>query len=258
MKARLTVLISVHNDELTLDHCFKSLQNQTFQNFNIVCMNDASTDKSLIIVEKWRDYFKQRMTIISNKLNLGLTKSLNKGLAIIETEFVARLDADDWWNNMKLEKQMEFIENNPDYNIVGCNYININHFTKIKKFITLKETHEEIRNNLIMRNQFAHSCVIFSTNLIKSIGYYDESIRYAQDYELWLRAVPMAKFYNLQNFLCERKTGVGISAKKQYEQMKQVIKFKIRYIRKYKLYFGYLSIIELLMMMILSNFKKIK
>lgn len=256
MKNKLTVLLSVHNDELTLNHCFKSLKNQTFQNFNILCVNDASTDTSLIIIEKWKEYFGQRMSIISNDSNLGLTKSLNKGLAIIETEFVARLDADDWWNNMKLEKQLEFVENNPDYNIIGCNYININHFNKTKKFITLKETDREIKDNLIMRNQFAHSCVIFSTDLIKKIGNYNESIRYAQDYELWLRAMPMAKFYNLQDFLCERKTGVGISAKKQYEQMKQVIKFKIQYIKKYRLYFGYLSIIELLIMMILSNFKK--
>jgi len=255
MEIKLTVLLSVYNDELTLDHCFKSLKNQTFQNFNIFCINDASTDSSLVIMKKWKKYFGQRMNIVSNNLNLGLTKSLNKGLSAIETAFIARLDADDWWSELKLEKQMKFIENNQTYNIIGCNYVNINHFDKTKKFITLKETNREIKDNLIMRNQFAHSCVIFSTDLIKKIGNYNETIKYAQDYELWLRAMPIAKFYNLQDFLCERKTGIGISAEKQYEQMKQVIKFKIQYIHKYGLYFGYLSIIELFLMMILSNFK---
>jgi glycosyltransferase involved in cell wall biosynthesis len=252
----ISVLLSVYNSEVTLNRCLDSLKNQTFQDFNIVCINDASTDSSSIVLEKWQSHFGKRMNILFNEINLGLTKSLNKGLGVIKTEFTARLDADDWWDNTKLEKQMSFLAGS-DYNIIGCNYVNVNHYNNRKSYVRLKENNEEIKKNLINRNQFAHSCVVFSTVFIKKIGGYDNSIRFAQDYELWLRALPEAKFYNLQEYLCYRTIGVGISAKKQREQMKQVIGIKTAYIKKYHLsILSYLSIIEIMLMMIMPNFMK--
>lgn len=228
---KCTVLISLYNSEKTLDRTFESLRAQTFQDFRIIAVNDHSNDSTLKLLEEWRNIFGEyRFDIIDNKTNIGLTKSLNKGLSLVKTIYVARIDADDWWHPEKLEKQIAFLEHSPNYGIIGCNYTNIANGQE--KQIILPETDEAIKKDMLRRNPFAHSCVIFQTNIIRDIGGYDESIRYGQDYELWLRCSLGTKFHNIQESLCFRNAESGISFDRQNEQMFQCLKTQIRYIKK--------------------------
>lgn len=233
VKINLTILLAVFNGEKTLNKCLESLQCQTFQNFNVVSIDDNSSDSTKAILLSWQKKIgPKRFSIIKNEKNIGLTKALNKGLENIFTEYTARIDADDWWHSKKIEKQMVFLENNPDYGIIGCNYINFNKNKKIK--VILPKEDKDIKEAIIKNNPFAHSCVIFKTNLVKSVGKYDENIRYGQDYELWLRCFLRTKFYNIQEFLCARTINDNISVEKQNAQMRQSIKTKMKYIKKYK------------------------
>lgn len=258
MTSKITILIAVKNGADTLDRSFDSIFNQTYTDYSVLCINDFSTDngKTAAILNNWKNKFENnQFTIINNDENLGLTRSLNKGLDSIDSTFTARIDADDWWHPEKLEKQIRFLEENNQIGIIGCNYVNVG-FGKERKII-LKETNQGIRQSIIKRNPFAHSCVAFRTKLIKELGGYDNLVKYGQDYELWLRCYPKTKYHNLQEFLCFRSTEKGISIERQKQQMWQGIKTQVKYIKEYGLpKKNYLHIFELLMLILIPDFIK--
>lgn len=229
---RITILLSTYNGSATLDRCFESLLNQTEKNFHIVCVNDASTDHTEMMLAAWQQKFGQdKMVVIKNNANQGLTQSLNIGLTSIATEFTARIDADDWWHPAKLAKQIEFFDTHAGYGVVGTWYEN--HGKHGVKQMKLPLTDHEIRKNILKRNPFAHSAVMFRTDLVKNAGGYDVHWRYGQDYELWLRLMPHTKFANLDAFLCYRTADDTLTARKQREQMMLCVKTQLYYLRKY-------------------------
>jgi len=255
---KVSIVISVYNGEQTLDRCFQSIQKQIFQDFEIVCINDGSTDKSSEIINKWRDILgEDRFKLSDNNTCIGLTKSLNKGLWLASGYYIARIDADDFWYIDKLEKQVNFLEKNKDYGIIGCNYINIFKNNTAAKEVRMHETDEEIKKKIFHRNPFAHSCIMARKEIIEKAGNYDENVICGQDYDLWLRCLPLTKFYNLQEFLCKRLVSDGISVQKQNTQMMQCIKTIIKYIKKYRYpWTNYFYILEPLIIILLPKFIK--
>ncbi|MCP8319033.1 MAG: glycosyltransferase, partial [Candidatus Methylarchaceae archaeon HK01B] len=113
---KITILMSVYNGEKYLREAIDSILNQTFKDFEFLIINDGSTDRT---VEILRSYHDSRIKIITNEKNMGLTKSLNKGLKIARSEYVARMDADDISYPRRLEVQYEYMKKNPDVGIVG-------------------------------------------------------------------------------------------------------------------------------------------
>jgi len=231
---KVSVLISVFNNEKTLDRCLESIFSQSYRDFEVVCVNDGSSDTSLEIIGRWAEKIgPDRFFLIKNSENIGLTKSLNLAIEKARGEYMARIDADDFWNKTKLEQQVAFLESHPEVGILGCNFANVYKNGK-EKYFTTDETDAAIRKNIFKKNPFSHSCVVARLDLVRKTGGYDEAIRYGQDYELWLRCLPFTKFHNLQEFLCTRIIGTGNSLKKQKQQMSQNMKTKLKYIRKYR------------------------
>lgn len=238
----VTVLMSVHNNAETLNKTLQSIFNQTLSP-QLLCINDASTDNTELVLQKWKNKVGDSLKILTNDHNIGLTRSLNKGLKQITTPYTARIDADDWWEPTKLEKQINFLEINRDYGVVGCWYTNYSH----KRHFGVRPamTNEVIRKIIIRQNPFAHSCVVFRTQMIQKLGGYDETVRYGQDYELWMRCLPQTKFFNIPENLCHRSFTGGISIEKQHEQMRYAIRTRLKYIRLYRLPIAsYTSLIE--------------
>lgn len=244
---KISVVIPVYNSSKTINRCIESVFNQTYNEIIVICIDDASSDESLKkLFTLQKKYGSEKIIVISNKKNLGIAKSLNKGLSLANTKYTARIDADDWWEKTKIAKQVKFLEQNQDYKIIGCNYINYN--GNIEKKVYTRESNSFIKKNIIKRNPFAHSSVIYETELVKKIGGYDEFIKYGSDYDLYMRLFPFTKFYNIQEFLCFRSIeNDGVSIKRQHEQMLQGIKSQIKYIRKYDLpKINYIYSLELL------------
>lgn len=238
----VTVLLSVHNNAQTLDKALATVFSQTLQP-EVVCINDASTDKTAEVLSAWQEKMGKKLRVLVNEKNLGLTKSLNKGLKQIETPYTARIDADDWWEPTKLEKQINFLESNPDYGIIGCWYTN-HRFRKTSQHRP-PMTDAAIRKAILHLNPFAHSSVVFRTDLIRNLGGYNETVKYGQDYELWLRLLPKTKFFNFPQNLCHRLFTGGISIERQRDQMRYAMQTRIKYIRQNRLpIVAYTSIIE--------------
>jgi glycosyltransferase EpsE len=231
----VTILITVFNSQNTLDRCFQSIYEQSFGNFKIVCVSDCPTDDSISIIKKWQEKFgKNRFILIENNTNLGVAKSSNKGVFTADTKYIARIDSDDWWDKQKLEKQINFLENNPEYGIIGSNYINVYEGKQIE--ILMSKTDDEIKKTISRKNPFGHSTVIYRASIVKKIGGYTEDIKYGSDYELWMKFFDQTKFYNLQEFLCFREVAnTGISITNHRTRTIQCIKTRMFYISKYRL-----------------------
>lgn len=230
---RVSILISIFNGEAVLNRALKSILHQTYQDFEVICIDDYSTDKTPVLLQEWKEQLGERFVNERNQKNYGLTRSLNITLQKSTGEYIARLDADDWWEPTKLEKQVTFLNNHPEYGIVGTNHWNqYEHQEKLKE-IRLPETHQEIEQKLFRRNPFAHSCIMARTSLLRKVGGYNENLHYGQDYDLWLRCFPLTKFFNIQEFLCTRAIDT-LSVKKQDQQMWQSIKTRVKYIRMYR------------------------
>lgn len=254
--ASLTVLLAVHNGEKTLERALESLNKQTYQDFSVCCIDDASSDTTLSILESWQKVFGEcRFRIFKNETNLGLTRSLNIGLQNITTPLIARLDADDWWHEKKLERQTQFMKEHPGYGLLGCNYINITN--RSSRPVTCKESDDLIRKSIFSRNPFAHSCIVFEAALVTKLGGYDEHVRYGQDYDLWLRMLTHTKMHNLQEFLCFRNAESGISQEKQNAQMKQCIRTQLKYLKLYhRPFWEYTAILEPILVILVPEFLK--
>lgn len=261
-KPKVSVLMSVYDGEKTLERCMDSVLNQTYDDFEFIIINDGSNDNTSEILMRYAKK-DNRIKIIKNTVNLGQAKSLNKGIKKAKGKYVAIIDADDWWENNKLEIQMRFIRANPSYGLVGIGTIAHNDFTKEKKLLKHRvENDKEIKRKILKKVPFSHSSIIIKRQLLEIFGGYDEQIKYAPDYELYLRLLKDTKFYKIQKHLCHKTTHrVGSITLDRWPSLNmEAIKIKLKYYKKYQvpltIYFSLIP--SLIMLMIPNRLKRIK
>ncbi|MGK7897388.1 MAG: glycosyltransferase [Xenococcus sp. (in: cyanobacteria)] len=198
MAKYLTVLMSVYNGELYLEAAIESILRQTFNDFNFLIIDDASTDQTSAILKKFSQQ-DSRIKIITNKQNKGLAYSLARGVEAAKTAWIARMDADDIAIRDRLEKQINYIEENPETDILGSYALNINDRGEILGARKVPLNHENI-SRLIWTNPLIHPTVLFRRSAILEIGsYYSKTRqRIPEDYQLWFRACAAGlRFANL-------------------------------------------------------------
>ncbi len=182
----ITVLLPVFNGAPYLKEAIESILCQSYQNFELLILDDASKDDSVKIALSYKD---KRIRVYQNKKNLGLGRNLNIGLENAKGELIARMDADDVSLKTRLEKQANFLQTHKEIGICGTH-------TQIKKKYPL--TYDAIKVWLLFRNTFAHSSVMFRAD--KRIKYDPAFIR-AQDYDLWVRSSHFTRLANLPEVL---------------------------------------------------------
>lgn len=246
----VSVILSVYNGAQTLHRTLKSIQTQTHSTLEIVAINDASTDNTQEILEQWHTKNSTiPLTIIRNETNLGLTKSLNKGIQHAQGTYLARIDADDWWEPTKLEQQLAWSERYTNYGVVGTWYTN--HRKSKTRNVQLPVTDEDIRTSIFRRNPFGHSCVLMRKTIIERAGGYDERLSVGQDLDLWFRMLPLTKYYNVPEYLCHRTINEKLNKR---EQMRNHIATTMHYIKRYKASpKNYLYLVEPFLVMMLPR-----
>lgn len=195
---KISVVMSVFNAEKYLASAIESILCQTYSDFELILINDQSTDgsKQIILEYAQKD---PRIVVLENEENIGLTKSLNKGIAVAKGEYIARMDADDISVPDRFEKQVAFLEEHPEYSFVSCigRYIDENGNPEQLRYFP--ETNEEIYAMMHKVDCVMHPGVIFRRLDIAKIGNYCEDFRVVQDYDLWFRGMAAGyKFYNIQ------------------------------------------------------------
>jgi len=194
----VSVIIITYNGRMYIKKAIESVLRQTYKNIEVIIVNDGSTDETLEIISGFRKT-DSRITILTNKINLGCAKTLNKGAIMAHGKYIARLDDDDsWFDRRKLERQICFLEKNCNYVLVGDGVIKIDKKGEEIDRYLFPEKDKDIRKSILLGNLFVHSTVVFRRNIFEKVGGYDEYFDFFADWDLWLKLGKLGKFYNFQ------------------------------------------------------------
>lgn len=199
----ITVLICVHstneqNDKFLSD-ALLSLRSQTYKDFKTIIVLDECWNKTKMMLENI--IFDDNFLILERDKKEGLAYAKNYGLSFVDTEYVAFLDADDLYEPIKLEKQVNFIKDN-DVDFLGTHASNINTSNREIKTpscfdVNSYNKHEEIVNKLLHENCLTHGSMLIKMKALKELGYYNH-VRGSEDWDLWKRAAKAGyKFHQL-------------------------------------------------------------
>ena len=196
---RVVIVMSVFNESGKVSNAIGSIINQNYKLWNLVIVDDGSTDDTNKIVQSYVDKH-DNIELLVNKINCGLAYSLNKAISNSNSEYIARMDADDVALPDRLESQIKYLNEHSEIAILGTGAEVVRANGK-KSTVFKPENHATILGSIEKINPFFHSSVIMRRNFIESLGGYDTKCLRAQDYDLWLRGVDKFKYHNLQEVL---------------------------------------------------------
>ena len=204
-------------EDKLLRRCIESIIGQTFKNFEWIIVDDGASLSNLELIKSFND---PRIKIIKNRKNLGLTVSLNIAAQVSGGKYIARMDTDDYCLSERLEKQLKFMQEKKDYVLCGCFYHEEILGVRKKPFVKLISSFYDIKKDIATFNPVAHPSWFFRKDIFVKLGGYDESFRYAQDYELLGRFLKCGKICNLEEVLLVRNISSDrISSRQNREQL---------------------------------------
>ena len=189
----VSIVLPVYNGDKYLAASLDSVFAQTYQNWELIIINDGSTDGSENVILQYQD---KRIKYLPNNGNKGIIFSLNRGLAESTGTYLARLDADDIALPSRIEKQVDFLSKNPEYVMCGSYFQTIDSNGKFRKNVQFPDNNRDARSFLLLHNCFCHSSVMMRTNIAKQLRY-DDNFQVCEDYDLWCRISRKGKIINL-------------------------------------------------------------
>ena len=214
----VSVIIPIHNAKSTFGRSVTSVLAQenipkNVKEIYVICVLNACSEEdageySNIAnsgVTRERD---ERFCIsLTSEPEKGIVPALNTGLGIAKrhnSKYIFRQDADDFWYPNKMAKQLEFLDTNPEVDILGTGIRFVNTSFEPGGNFLYPETDQEIKANMLSgRNSIAHPTVAFRSSILKHTGGYDDTFPFAEDFSLWLRCIKWHKFANLGEILLD-------------------------------------------------------
>ncbi|MFC3862723.1 glycosyltransferase [Deinococcus antarcticus] len=190
----ITVAIPVFNGEQYIEMAVVSVLNQTYGNLEILLLDDGSTDRSLEIIKQFHD---SRIRVISDGKNQGLTYRLNETVRMARGEVYARMDADDLMVNTRLERQLEYLLNHPECDVVGSVAYVIDGGNKLTGIRGGNPFMEQGFTSILRRGGFMHPTVTGRTAWFRAHPY-DTDAERCEDIELWLRTADESHFAQIE------------------------------------------------------------
>ena len=198
---KVSILLPVHNEEEKIKRCIDSILSQTYQDFEVVIVDNLCDDKTISIVKEIKD---DRIKIYQCATK-GIVPALNYGLQKCSGDLIARQDADDYWYPNKLEKQVKFLEDREDISILGTQIKILDEKLNLKN----EDFRYPVKDSAIKswlltgKNSIAHPSVVFRKNITLRVGGYDDSYPIAEDHHMWLRCIKWFNFANLSEILVD-------------------------------------------------------
>lgn len=225
------VMPTYNSSEPLLNKAIQSALDQTFKEWELIIVDDASTNDVPRLLDAWAKK-DERIKIVHKEKNefreLGISGSLNRGITLAHGKYIARLDHDDYWiDNDKLKKQVAFLDGHPGGVVVGGGVVMVDPEGMEQSRYFKKETDEEIRASALFANPFSHTTVLFRKDVAVKAGSYQG--RHIEDWDLWLRMGTYGTFYNFQEyFVAYTVTGINASFLNQKALSKNVLKLITR------------------------------
>jgi len=229
----LTVLMPVYNGAAYLSGSVESILGQSYGDFRFVIVDDGSEDDTPSILAGYEAQ-DERVRGIRNERNLGLTRSLNKGLSLTGGEWIARMDCDDVSLPGRFAAQVAFLEGHPETAMVGVAWKEMSaDLERTIRVMRPPEEYERIRRRILAHNVFCHSAVMMRRGPVLASGGYNERDVYSQDYDLWLRVAARYPVANLGEVHQLRRIHPGnLSHRNIRNQLRTMARAQRRYIRE--------------------------
>ncbi|MBK1692149.1 glycosyltransferase family 2 protein [Ectothiorhodospira mobilis] len=203
-RPEITILMSVHNGRPYLSEAIRSILAQTFDDFEFIIVDDGSTDGSGEDLEQWES-LDARIRLIRQE-NQGLPVALNRGLRDARGWFVARMDADDISLPERLEMQLNFMRRHPGTGVLGTGIARLDAWGNLStETWPLPSSPGLTLWRTLFDSALAHPTVMFRRDVLERFGGYDESLRRAQDFELWMRLALHTRMQSLPEVLLHRR-----------------------------------------------------
>jgi Glycosyl transferase family 2 len=192
---RVSVVMSVFNGQAFLTEAVESILAQTFSHFEFIIIDDGSTDSTPALLAQYakRD---DRVRVFPQK-NIGRAESLNRGIGLSGSTYIARMDGDDIALPKRLEEQVHFLERHPDVGLLGGAYEMFGTNGRVLRTVRLPLEDSEIRAAMLRDNPICHPAVMMRKDVVLASGGYRKALLDADDYDLWLRMAERTRLANL-------------------------------------------------------------
>jgi len=214
---KVSIVLSVYNGTATLADALETALGQTFPDFELLAVDDGSTDDSLSILSRYaqRD---PRVRIIQNEYNVGVANSLNRGIQMARGEYIMRMDADDLNLADRLERQLNVMESRPQIGVVSCFVDFLFDYEADEETRAVQARLERMRRDLAItpekipdvlpnQNVLYHGEVMYRKQLWIEVGGYRPELSMVEDYDLWLRMIGRTAFHIVPQTLYIRRYG---------------------------------------------------
>ncbi len=190
--------MTVYNHQDYVKKAIFSILSQTHKNFELIIINNGSTDNTGKILKKFKD---RRIRFFHLKKNIGRTKCLNFGLKKCKGDFIAIQDSDDISKKNRIKILLNQLLKDENLGLVASNYNIINENDKVVKKVNINDDLYNYPKKLIFTNLIAHSTVIYKKKILKTVGNYPENFIYAQDYAFYLKIINKFQIKLIKNNL---------------------------------------------------------
>lgn len=184
---KISLIMSVYNGEDYLSEAIDSVVNQSFTDWELIVINDCSTDSTSEILSRYEAQ-DSRIKVHTNEVNLRLPSSLNKALTLAKGKYVARMDADDICMPNRLQMQYDFMESHTDVDLSSCRFMTLKNGVISSGGCGGKSDAESIKALLLVTNPILHPGIIAKRDVISALGY-DKNFTCTEDMELWTRFI---------------------------------------------------------------------
>lgn len=214
--AKIDVILPAYNSESVIGTAIESILAQSYSDWRLIACDDGSTDNTVKILRDYGEKYPCKVTILQNEENKGITFTLNNMLSRTEAKYIARMDADDKSRPDRFEKQLLFLEKNPEYAMVGSSIVK---FDEEGEFGTHRYPEKPEKKDFLWNSPFAHPSIMIRKEVIDKLGGYcdEKRTQRCEDYDLWMRLYAAGyKGYNIIDPVFEYYEGRNSYGKRKF------------------------------------------
>lgn len=192
----VSIVLATYNGSSTLPEAVRSIYEQSYKKWELIVIDDCSSENICKALDAYTH--DPRIKIYRNEKNIGLARSLNRAIDLSSGAYIARMDDDDVSERERIEKQLGFMSNNPEVDVLGSGATLVSPNLEDISIKLMPERHEDIKRDIYKYSPLIHPTVMMRRSFIRKFGGYNETMRRKEDYELWGRTILLARFHNLQ------------------------------------------------------------
>lgn len=216
---KVSVIMPVYNAEKYIAYAMESILNQTYEDLELILIDDKGYDKSMDIARGYND---ARIVILENECNKGIAYSRNRGIDYASGEYIAIMDDDDWTPEYRIKEEVEYLDSHPEMDVVGGAMNVIDESNAIKRLHLGQVVHnpKRIRAELMFHNMVPSSSAMIRKRFIeKNKLKYSDNMLGMEDYEFWTRCSLYGNITNLDKVMLHwRETTVNVTHEMRYRQ----------------------------------------